>query len=289
MFPDHPTSLAWEGGYRTIYTYTLSCYTAIYFVIVHFFLDSVILNTFLVSPSSTSVDEGEALQLFCIHGGSLPAAEITWTLDGTAIVSSSRISIQSLELSGTDPPQTSSSLYISSAEPSDGGGYLCEARNSLLPDTVVTSNEGSVTVIGEEPYNCFLHSMPSKPSSSPLLLHSLSPIISCTGEPRPPTITADPSDTVVAPGSTAMFTCSASGQPSPMITWYYDGTLLAPGDQVSIASSGGSSTLSVEGVGEEEEEGEYHCQAQNSQGTVESQTAQLHLACELGCRSVYGV
>lgn len=85
-----------------------------------------------------------------------------------------------------------------------------------------------------------------------------------------------------------MFTCSASGQPSPTITWYYDGTLLAPDDQVSIASSGGSSTLSVGGVGEEEE-GEYHCQAQNSQGTVDSQTAQLHLACELGHRSVYGI
>ena len=139
-----------------VYTF----YVVIY--CVHFPLDSVILNTFLVSPSSTSVDEGEALQLFCIHSGSLPAAEITWTLDGTAIVASSRISIQSLELSGTDPPQTSSSLYISSAEPSDGGGYQCEARNHLLPDAVVTSNEGSVTVIGEEP-NCFCFLYPLNP------------------------------------------------------------------------------------------------------------------------------
>lgn len=97
--------------------------------------------------------------------------------------------------------------------------------------------------------------------------------------PRPPSITADPSDTVVAPESTAMFTCSADGQPSPTISWYYDGTLLVPDDQVSITTSGGSSTLSVGGV-VEEDEGEYHCQAQNSHGTVDSQTAQLQLACE---------
>lgn len=114
-----------------------------------FLLNSVILTTFLVSPSSTSVDEGEALQLFCIHSGSLPAADITWTLNGIAVMTSSRISVQSLELSGTDPPQTSSSLYISSVEPSDMGDYQCEAMNHLLPDTVVTSSEGSVTVIGE--------------------------------------------------------------------------------------------------------------------------------------------
>lgn len=220
-----------------------------------------------MSPSSTSVDEGEALQLFCIHSGSLPAADITWTLNGIAVMTSSRISVQSVELSGTDPPQTSSSLYISSTEPSDEGGYQCEARNHLLPDTVVTSSEGYVTVIGETP-------------EMPILSISLTASPSSVGMPRPPSITADPSDTVVAPESTAIFTCSANGQPSPTISWYHDGNLLVSDGQVSVTSSGGSSTLSVGGVAEEDE-GEYHCQAQNSQGTVDSQTAQLQLACEL--------
>ena len=96
-----------------------------------------------------TVDEGDTLQLFCIHSGSLPAADITWTLDGSRVEPSERISVLSLTLSGTDPPQTSSSLYISSTEPGDEGSYACEARNELLADQVVTSDAGDVTVIGE--------------------------------------------------------------------------------------------------------------------------------------------
>ena len=113
------------------------------------FTHSVILDSFLVDPSSTSVDEGDPLQLFCIHSGSLPSADITWTLNGDAVVASSRVSVLSLSLSGTDPPQTSGSLYISPTESSDEGSYACEARNQLLPDTVVTSESAEVTVIGE--------------------------------------------------------------------------------------------------------------------------------------------
>ena len=113
------------------------------------FVHSVILDSFLVDPSSTSVNEGESLQLFCIHSGSLPSADITWTLNGNAVVASSRVSVLSLSLSGSDPPQTSSSLYISPTESIDEGSYTCEARNQLLPDTMVTSGSAEVTVIGE--------------------------------------------------------------------------------------------------------------------------------------------
>ena len=102
-----------------------------------------------MSPDSTTVDEGDSLLLFCIHGGSLPAAAITWTLDDEPVELSDRVSVSSLELSGTQPPQTSSSLYVSSTEPGDEGSYVCEARNELLPDTIVASDEAEVTVIGE--------------------------------------------------------------------------------------------------------------------------------------------
>ena len=122
----------------------MTCYLH-YFPLIHL----VILTSFLVDPSSTTVDEGEPLQLFCLHSGSLPAADITWTLNGNAVVASSRVSVLSLSLSGTDPPQASGSLYISPTESSDGGSYACEARNQLLPDMVVTSESAEVTVIGE--------------------------------------------------------------------------------------------------------------------------------------------
>ena len=85
---------------------------------------------------------------------------------------------------------------------------------------------------------------------------------------------------MVVSGTTASFTCSASGQPSPYFSWYRDDGLLTTEEEVSIVTSGGRSTVSVAGVGEEEEGG-YHCEAVNSLGTASSETAQLELACEL--------
>ena len=113
-----------------------------------FFLD--ILDLFTVSPSTTTVNEGDPLQLFCIHGGSVPAATITWIHDNDVITTSSRIVIQSVALGGTDPVQISSSLYITMTMPSDGGSYWCRASNQYLPDSPVFSGTGDVTVIGED-------------------------------------------------------------------------------------------------------------------------------------------
>ena len=48
---------------------------------------------------------------------------------------------------------------------------------------------------------------------------------------------------------------------------------------MTVSTSGGSSTLGVGGVGEEEE-GEYLCLAVNSLGSASSESAQLTLACE---------
>ena len=103
-----------------------------------------------MNPDSTTVNEGDSLQLFCIHGGSLPAAAISWTVDSIPVEPSERVSVNSLVLSGTDPPQTSSSLYISSVEPGDEGSYACQARNELLPETVISSSVAHVDVIGKE-------------------------------------------------------------------------------------------------------------------------------------------
>ena len=108
------------------------------------------MDSFLLSPDPTTVDEGDSLLLFCIHDGSLPAAAISWTVDGNPVEPSDRVSVNSLVLSGTDPPQTSSSLFVSSTEPADEGSYACQARNELLPATVITSSGANVNVIGKE-------------------------------------------------------------------------------------------------------------------------------------------
>lgn len=55
--------------------------------------------------------------------------------------------------------------------------------------------------------------------------------------------------------------------------------LLTTTEQVSITTSGGRSTVSVADVSEEEE-GEYYCEALNTLGTANSETAELQLACK---------
>ena len=115
----------------------------------NFTITAAIAFGFLLSPDSTTINEGDSLHLFCIHGGSLPAATITWTLDGSSVELSERVTVNSVQLAGTDPLQTSSSLYISSAEPVDEGSYVCEARNELLPGTVISSSAADITIIGK--------------------------------------------------------------------------------------------------------------------------------------------
>ena len=108
------------------------------------------------------------------------------------------------------------------------------------------------------------------------------------GVPRAPQITEDPLDSVAAPVGTAVFSCSASGQPSPHFSWYHGDVELVAGGQVSVVDNGGRSTLTLTNVGEGEE-GEYYCEAENSQGTAESERAELQLACESKYPAHYSV
>ena len=112
-------------------------------------LYTAIVNSFLISPSGQSVSEGNSLLLFCLHSGSLPAAQITWLRDSSVLTSSNRVSITSDVLTHANPPQTTSSLSITSVLPSDSGSYTCRATNSLLPTQQVTSAAAVVTVQGE--------------------------------------------------------------------------------------------------------------------------------------------
>jgi hypothetical protein len=116
-------------------------------------LSIVILDSFLSSPDSQTIAHGATLILFCIHGGSLPPATITWTHNNDIIVTSSRVFIQQSTFGHTNPPQVSSSLAIASAVASDSGSYACVASNPLLASsTDVTSSPATVTVRGKREY-----------------------------------------------------------------------------------------------------------------------------------------
>lgn len=49
---------------------------------------------------------------------------------------------------------------------------------------------------------------------------------------EPPRIIAHPQNTTVKPGGHALFSCVASGNPLPRITWYKDGRPLAASGRV---------------------------------------------------------
>lgn len=107
-----------------------------------------ILDSFLISPESTDAMAGTAVTLFCVHSGSLPAAQMSWIKDGATLSSSGSITITTGVLQHATPPQTSSSVSISPVSDGDAGQYECVATNSLLPGLPVRSSMATLTVSG---------------------------------------------------------------------------------------------------------------------------------------------
>lgn len=104
-------------------------------------------------------------------------------------------------------------------------------------------------------------------------------------QPRPPSITQQPEDAVVAPGAMATFSCAASGEPLPSISWTRDEQPVVSSPQATIIGGGGTSSLTLTGV-QSEVTGIYQCEAVNTEGTAVSDGAELQLASESHDRHV---
>ena len=91
---------------------------------------------------------GGSVVLFCLHSGSLPAADISWSKDYNTISANGRITINTEVLTHTDPPQTTSSISILPLKEGDSGSYDCVATNSLLPNSPIHSSAAILTVLG---------------------------------------------------------------------------------------------------------------------------------------------
>ena len=74
----------------------------------------------------------------------------------------------------------------------------------------------------------------------------------------------------VLEGHTAQLLCEARGVPAPDITWYKDGTLLAPSSEV-VYSKGGRQ-LQLEKA-QHSDAGLYTCQASNPAGITKKSTS----------------
>ncbi|XP_035698254.1 receptor-type tyrosine-protein phosphatase delta-like isoform X2 [Branchiostoma floridae] len=92
----------------------------------------------------------------------------------------------------------------------------------------------------------------------------------------PPMITHHPMDQTVDIGLQANFTCSSTGVPIPVITWYNDSSAITVGGQISVVNGEGvvTSTLTITSVSREDN-GEYKCTSSNAAGDHTSQGATL--------------
>ncbi|GAB5572364.1 immunoglobulin superfamily DCC subclass member 3 isoform X5 [Prionailurus iriomotensis] len=70
-------------------------------------------------------------------------------------------------------------------------------------------------------------------------------------------------------GTTAMFTCQAQGEPPPHVTWLKNGQVLGPGGHVRLKNNNRHVTLTISGIGPEDE-AIYQCVAENSAGSSQA-------------------
>ncbi|KAF6130472.1 immunoglobulin superfamily DCC subclass member 3 [Phyllostomus discolor] len=70
-------------------------------------------------------------------------------------------------------------------------------------------------------------------------------------------------------GTTAMFTCQAQGEPPPHVTWLKNGQVLGPGGHVRLKNNNRHATLTISGIGPEDE-AIYQCVAENSAGSSQA-------------------
>ena len=82
-----------------------------------------------------------------------------------------------------------------------------------------------------------------------------------------PTISPEVMDQIQNEGDTTSFTCQATGEPVPTISWYFNGTLLTDGathtiSETSVNITTINSTLTIMSV-ESSDVGTYTCNATN--------------------------
>ena len=83
-----------------------------------------------------------------------------------------------------------------------------------------------------------------------------------------PRFTSTPSNLTVREDSEATFLCTATGNPTPTITWMKDGKTVAQGDELRF-------------IAKRNQSGEYRCSADNGLGVNITASASIDVQCKL--------
>ena len=92
-----------------------------------------------------------------------------------------------------------------------------------------------------------------------------------------PDITAHPEGVMKTEGENVTFSCNATGNPTPTISWTKDGSPVSNNSRISL--SGDNKQLTIRYVSRTDR-GEYQCVADNTLGNDTSKTATLDVKCK---------
>ena len=105
--------------------------------------------------------------------------------------------------------------------------------------------------------------------------------------PVPPIFITSPTNQTIPKGQTASFSCSATGDPLPLIKWFKSQDSISNDLHFSVLSNG---TLVINNVSEQDS-GWFTCRATNDAGTVEKRAYLLVAGMEKnwlqGCTKIH--
>lgn len=174
--------------------------------------------TLVVRPTAQTVESGEEVKFHCHSQGS-PQPFIFWSLEGNrTLIFDGSSNSRYFAVTSTDGKST---LTLTNTTVQDSGTVVvCSAVN----EAGSASARARLTITSKE-------------------------------DRPPPVIMRGPSNQTLPIKSTAMFSCEANGNPTPVISWYKDSIPVLTSHRIDISDSG---TLIISGL-EKTDEGTYTC------------------------------